>query len=84
MRSHLLIAALILCGLTVLIYVMKRIRLRYFLLSALSGAAALIAADLICGLFDFSLPVNVFTLCVSACGGIPGVILLNILFVFFR
>ena len=77
--EHLLLTACCGCGLALIIYGAKKIKLRYMILSALTGIAALYAADLICGFFNCGLAVNVFTLGVSALGGIPGVILLNIL-----
>ena len=71
-------------GVVLFLYTIRKGKLRFFLLSAFSGIAALLAADLICAYFDFNLPVNPFSLAVSAVGGLPGVILLNILSVVFR
>ena len=82
--DHLLLILLSVCGSILLIYTLKKSKLRYFLLSAFSGVAALIGADLIGGLFDFNLPLNALSVSLGAMGGLPGVILLNILTVFFR
>lgn len=82
MKNTLLII-FIAAGIIVLFYALKKLKLRYLILSALSGVLALIAADFICSFFQFNLPINAFTLTLSAIGGIPGVILLNILSVIF-
>ncbi len=67
-----------------LVYILKKIRLRYALLSALSGIAAFFAADFVCSFLELHLSLNVFSLTVSALGGIPGVILLHLLTALFR
>ena len=82
--DHLLLILLCTCGCLMLYYSIKKCRIRDFILSALSGIAALFAADLIGGFFSFHLPINVFTGVLSALGGLPGVILLNLLTVLFR
>jgi len=66
-------------GAIILLYAVKKLKFRYIFLSALSGLAALFAADFLCSFFGMNLPVNAFSLSVSAIGGIPGVILLNVL-----
>ena len=66
-------------GACVLLYALKKIKLRYVLLSALSGLCALFASDFICSFFDMEVKINAFSLSLSAIGGIPGVILLNVL-----
>ena len=81
--EHLLLVCFAVTGGILFLYMLKKSKIRFGLLSACTGIAALIAADLICGFFDFNLPMNAFSLCVSAVGGIPGVILLNILTVLF-
>ena len=81
MRLLFLLAA---AGLLCLGYAIKKTRLRTALLSALSGIAALFAADLVCTAFGGNLAMNAFTLTVSAVGGIPGVVLLNLLTALFR
>ena len=81
--DHLLLVSSAVTGGILLLYMLKKCKLRFGILSACTGIAALFAADLICGFFDFNLPINAFSLCISAIGGIPGVILLNILTVLF-
>lgn len=66
-------------GAIIIIYTIKKLQFRYILMSALSGLAALFAADFVCSFFDMNIPLNVFSMSVSAVGGIPGVILLNLL-----
>lgn len=82
--EHFLLILFAVCGGILLIFAIKKCRLRHLLLSAGSGLAALIAADLIGGFFDYNLPLNVFSVSLSALGGLPGVILLNLLSVLFR
>ena len=82
--EHALLILLIVCGAIMLMIAVKTCRLRHLLLSAASGTVALVAADLLCAFFDFNLPMNVFTLLLSALGGLPGVILLNLLTIIFR
>ncbi|MBQ8029686.1 MAG: pro-sigmaK processing inhibitor BofA family protein [Clostridia bacterium] len=53
-----------------------------FVLSALSGFAALFSINLLSGYIGFSLAVNPITLSASAIGGVPAVILLLISRVF--
>ena len=66
-------------GGAIVLYALGKRRLPFFLLSAAAGIAAFFAADLAGGLFHFRLPLNAFTLAVSAVGGVPGVILLCLL-----
>ena len=82
--EHLLLIVLAACGLLFFIYTLKKYRFRYFLLSAVSGIAALVAADLIGGFFEFNLPLNALSVSLGALAGLPGVILLNLLTVLFR
>ncbi len=82
MKALILIFAV--AGISVLTYAVKKIRLRFLFLSALSGVAAFFAADFICSFIDFQLPLNAFSLAVSAVGGIPGVILLNLMMALMR
>ena len=67
-------------GAVVLLYALFGGRLRWLLVSALSGAAAFFAADFLSAFLPIQLPLNAFTLAVSALGGLPGVVLLNVLF----
>ncbi len=82
--DHLLLFVLAACGFILFVYTIKKCRFRYFLLSAVSGIAALVAADLIGGFFELNLPFNVLSVSLGALAGLPGVILLNILTAFFR
>ena len=80
--NHLLLL-LIPTGIVVLLYAFRKVRLRYLLLSAMSGLLALIAADFVCSFFSFNLPLNALSLGMAAVGGIPGAILYNVLAVIF-
>ena len=77
--EHLLLTLFAAVGGILVLLTIKKFKLRFGVLSAFTGIAALIAADLICGFFDFNLPMNAFSITVAAIGGIPGVILLNML-----
>ena len=66
-------------GICILFYTFKKIRLRYFILSALSGLSALFAVDLILGLAGLNMPYNTLTLLCAAAGGLPGVIVITLL-----
>ena len=70
---------LIISGIVILIFSIKKLTLFKLLLSVLSGSAALISCDLLFSLFGQNMPVNVYTILISAAGGIPGVILLTLL-----
>ena len=60
-------------------YALRTLKLRYTIASVCLGVAALFAANLITGFLSFRMPVNTFTVLVSAVGGIPGVVLLHVL-----
>ena len=77
--TSLLTVSFLLAGAVILFYALRKLRLRILFASLCLGAASLFAANLIAGFFRFHMPVNVFTVLVSAVGGIPGVILLHIL-----
>lgn len=83
MKNALLILFSVLGGIIIL-FAIKKLKIKYLLLSAFSGLAALFAADFVCSFFNMSIPLNAFSMSVSAVGGIPGVILLNILNVLFN
>ncbi len=70
-------------GAVILLWMMKARRPGTALLSAAFGAAALLAANLLSAFIPLSMPLNTFTLFVSAIGGIPGVILLHLMFAIF-
>ena len=53
------------------------------LINALLGFLLLFLANLIGGFFDFSIPVNVLTCLISGFFGVPGVIFLVIVMIFF-
>lgn len=82
--DHVFLLLLIVCEGILLIYTIKKCRMRYFLLSAAAGFAALTAADLIGSFLDLNLPLNLLSVSLSVLGGLPGVILLNVLNVLFR
>ena len=82
--KYLLTTMLAVTGGVIIIFSLKKCKIRYIILSALTGIAALFAADVISGFFDFNIQINALTLCASAVGGIPGVILLNILSILFH
>ena len=67
------------CGVLVGVYAVKRARLRDVLFSALTGIAALFAADAALGFTELNLPVNAFTVACAAAGGLPGAILVTLL-----
>lgn len=76
---HTLLLLFAAAGGAIVLYALGKRRLPFFLLAAAAGVAAFFAADLVGGLFSFRLPLNAFTLAVSAVGGVPGVILLCLL-----
>ena len=81
--EHILLFIFCIFGLILLIYGLKKSLIRYTLLSACSGIAALIATDLIGGMIRINVPLNIFSISISAIGGVPGVILLHILKIIF-
>ena len=82
--KHLLLIIFCVCVFIQTVYLMRKSRFRYALLSACSGVAALVATDLIGGFINVNVPLNVFTLCLSAIGGLPAVILYHILQILFK
>ena len=52
------------------------------LLHAVLGLAILLLVDLVGGFFDFSVPITWITVLVSGIGGIPGAVLLILLYLF--
>lgn len=77
---NILFILLIISGAILIIFMLKKMKLSQILLCTFSGLAALFCCDLI---FSFSggltMPINPYTLSISAVGGIPGVILLVLL-----
>ena len=53
------------------------------LINAVCGFALLFAANLIGGFFDFQIPVNILTCIIAGAFGIPGVIFLVVVVMFF-
>jgi hypothetical protein len=74
-----LLLLLVIAGAIALVFAFRRVKLRYFLLSAAAGILALIGADFVCSFFHFNLPLNALSLMLAAVGGIPGVILYNVM-----
>lgn len=66
-------------GAVPVVYALKRVRFRDFLLSACLGLGALFAADLLLNLSGRNLPIDLFTVISAAAGGVPGVILIVLL-----
>ncbi len=75
--------ALILCAIITGIFMIKKMPPRTVLLCLFSGIAALIAADVMMSLYGKNMPLNVYTISISALGGIPGVIMLILLQTFY-
>ncbi|MBR3767135.1 MAG: pro-sigmaK processing inhibitor BofA family protein [Clostridia bacterium] len=57
----------------------KRLRFGQIVLCILSGIAALFACDLMFSIYGSNMPLNIYTVCISAIGGIPAVILLTLI-----
>ena len=77
---NLLFILLIFSGIFLVIFMLRRLSLGKIILSVISGLSALFCCDLIMSLFSpFGMPINPYTLTISALGGIPGVILLVLL-----
>lgn len=75
----LLFSILILSGIFIGIFALKKMKFTQILLVITSGISALLACDFVLSLFGQNMPVNLYTLSISAVGGIPGVILLSLL-----
>lgn len=76
-------SSLILCALVTGLFIIKKLPRAYGLLCPLQGIAALLAADVLLSLYSQNMPLNTYTLAVSAFGGIPGVVLLILLKTFY-
>ncbi|MBR2410933.1 MAG: pro-sigmaK processing inhibitor BofA family protein [Clostridia bacterium] len=74
-----LFVLLILSGMVLLIFSIKKLTFLKLMLSVFSGLAALFSCDLLFSLFGQNMPLNIYTAVISAAGGIPGVILLTLL-----
>lgn len=75
--------ALIIWAIITGIFMLKKMSLPQIIISLLAGCAALTAADIIMSLYGGNMPMNAYTLSISAAGGLPGVILLILLKTFF-
>ena len=82
--EHLLLFLALFFGAILLFYGLRRVKLRWCLLSAMTGVLALLGTDFISSLFQSAVPVTPFTLAVSAVGGMPGALLVNLLTLFLR
>ncbi len=84
-----LINALLITGVVIALYVLIRIltapiKLIFkLLINALVGFLLLFLANFVGGFFDFSIPVNLLTCLISGVFGIPGVIFLVVVTLFF-
>lgn len=75
--------SLILWAIITGIFMLKKMSPAQIIISLLTGCAAFVAADIIMSLYGGNMPVNAYTLSISAAGGLPGVILLILLKTFF-
>lgn len=75
----LLFSVLMISGIFIGIFALKKLKITQALLVIASGLSALFACDFLFSLFGQNMPINPYTLSISALGGIPGVILLIIL-----
>ncbi|MBR0509799.1 MAG: pro-sigmaK processing inhibitor BofA family protein [Clostridia bacterium] len=80
----LLIGLLSAAGALIVLWAFRTKQIGGLVLSGLAGVAGLVAADLISGLFDFNIPLNALTIGMSAVGGLPGCILVNVMQIIFR
>ena len=77
---NILFTLLIAAGIVLIIFMIRKLRFTQILLSMCSGIAALFCCDFLTSMTGLiSMPVNAYTLGISAIGGIPGVILLVLL-----
>lgn len=71
---------LIITGIILTFFMLRRLKLTQIFLCLSSGLGALFCCDFVMSLTGFlSMPVNAYTMAISAIGGIPGVILLVLL-----
>lgn len=75
----LLFSILIISGIIIGIFSLRKLKLTQIILVIASGFSALFACDFLFSLFGQNMPLNIYTLLISAVGGIPGVILLIVL-----
>ncbi len=79
-----LLLILLPAGAAVLLYAVKKCRLRHVLLSAAAGLLTLVGTDLVAGFLNISVPLNALSLSLAAVGGVPGVILYHVMTAVFR
>ncbi len=63
----------------VILCIYRKLTLAQIILSVLSGIAAIISCDVIMSFAGNNMPINIYTVAISAVGGIPFVILLVLL-----
>lgn len=63
----------------IILLIFKKLKFSQILFAVLSGIAALLCCDVIMSLFGHNMPINIYTVSLSAFGGIPAVILLVLL-----
>ncbi|MBQ9945630.1 MAG: pro-sigmaK processing inhibitor BofA family protein [Clostridia bacterium] len=63
----------------IIILMLKKLKPSQIILCVLSGIAALFACDFIMSLYGGNMPLNIYTVIISALGGLPSVILLLLL-----
>lgn len=71
--------SVILVSAVTLFCIFRKLKLSQILFAVLSGIAALLCCDVIMSFFGNNMPINIYTVSLSAVGGIPGVILLVLL-----
>ena len=77
---NILFTILITAGIILICFILKKLKFTQAILSACSGIAALFCCDFLMSMTGYlSMPINPYTLSISAAGGIPGVILLVLL-----
>ena len=77
---NLLFSLLVISGVILVIFMIRKLKFTKIMLSVFSGLAALFCCDLIMtAIGTDGMPINTYTMSVSAIGGIPGVILLVLL-----
>lgn len=89
MDMEMLYTVLLLAAVAVAIYVLIRIlaapvkKIFKLLINAVCGFALLFLANFVGGFFNFAIPVNLLTCIVAGAFGIPGVIFLVVVVLFF-
>lgn len=85
MLYTILLAAAVVVALYVLIKILAAPIKKIFklLLNAVCGFALLFLANFVGGFFDFAIPVNIVTCIIAGAFGIPGVIFLGVVVLFF-